>query len=67
MMNKAFRYPLSFVRCYNGASSSVVSCAWFFASFRSSFLLIDLYFPREAPLSDDLERFPRLFRDPRLR
>ena len=27
---------------------------------RSSALLIDLYIPREAPLSDDLERLPRL-------
>jgi hypothetical protein len=41
---------------------------FFFGSFlrlvlailRSSALLIDLYIPREAPLSDDLERFPRL-------
>ena len=31
-----------------------------FAILRSSFWLIDLYIPREAPLSDDLERFPRL-------
>jgi hypothetical protein len=29
------------------------------AILRSSALLIDLYIPREAPLSDDLERFPR--------
>ena len=27
---------------------------------RSSFLLIDLYIPRDAPLSEDLERRPRL-------
>jgi hypothetical protein len=26
---------------------------------RSSFLLIDLYIPRDAPFSDDLERLPR--------
>jgi hypothetical protein len=31
-----------------------------FAILRSSALLIDLYIPREAPLSDDLERLPRL-------
>jgi hypothetical protein len=30
------------------------------AILRSSALLIDLYIPREAPLSDDLERLPRL-------
>jgi hypothetical protein len=30
-----------------------------FAILRSSALLIDLYIPREAPLSDDLERLPR--------
>ena len=67
MMNQAFRYPLSFVRCSSGA--------FFFGSFfrlvlrelAQLFLPIDLYIPREAPLSDDLERFPRLFRDPRSR
>ena len=31
-----------------------------FATRRSSALLIDLYIPRDAPLSDFLERFPRL-------
>jgi hypothetical protein len=31
-----------------------------FAILRSSVLLIDLYMLREAPLSDDLERLPRL-------
>jgi hypothetical protein len=31
-----------------------------FAILRSSALLIDLYMLREAPLSDDLERLPRL-------
>jgi hypothetical protein len=30
------------------------------AILRSSFLLIDLYIPREAPLSDLFERLPRL-------
>ena len=30
-----------------------------FAIRRSSALLIDLYMPRDAPLSDDLERLPR--------
>jgi len=30
------------------------------AILRSSFLLMDLYIPRDAPLSDDLERSPRL-------
>jgi hypothetical protein len=30
-----------------------------FAILRSSALLIDLYIPREAPLSDDFERLPR--------
>ena len=30
-----------------------------FAILRSSVLLIDLYIPREAPLSDDLDRLPR--------
>jgi hypothetical protein len=30
------------------------------AILRSSFLLIDLYIELEAPLRDDLERFPRL-------
>ena len=29
------------------------------AILRSSVLLIDLYIPRDAPLSDDLERLPR--------
>jgi hypothetical protein len=31
-----------------------------FAILRSSALLIDLYMLREAPLSEDFERFPRL-------
>ena len=31
-----------------------------FAILRNSALLIDLYIPREVPLSDDLERLPRL-------
>jgi hypothetical protein len=31
-----------------------------FAIRRSSFLLIDLYIPRDAPRRDDFERFPRL-------
>jgi hypothetical protein len=30
------------------------------AILRSSFLVIDLYIPREAPLSEDLECWPRL-------
>jgi hypothetical protein len=30
------------------------------AILRSSFLLIDWYIPRDAPLSDDLDRSPRL-------
>jgi hypothetical protein len=30
-----------------------------FAILRSSALLIDLYIPRDAPLSDDFERLPR--------
>jgi hypothetical protein len=51
---KGRRQPYLFLRLRVGFPLRFV-----FAIFRSSALLIDLSIPREAPLSDDLERFPR--------
>ena len=52
---KRRREPYLFLRLRVGLPLRFV-----FAILRSSALLIDLYIPREAPLSDDLDRLPRL-------